>query len=153
MNSIQTQVNELFDHQGFTDGESCRNPVTGAGFMAFGEGRDDFAVQKQEACAALVAQEWSRQVNPEMPELPVHFWDIERAMRSLSIEEELFGYYARSIYCGNYKVVGHPSFSTFARAALAHPDCPDHLRNDATLIAKYPPMHMPGVASDLVFKW
>lgn len=151
MTTIQKEVDVLFEQQGFEDGGSCRNPVTGAGFMALGEGRDDLACQKQEACAALVAQEWSRQVNPEMPDLLVDPCDIERAMRSLSKEEELFGYYARSIYCGNYKVVGHPNFSTFARGALAHPDCPDHLHNDPALRAIYPPKHMPRMRSGLVF--
>ena len=145
---IRKQVDRLFRQLHARRNDLCRNPVTG---LEFQWGVDSISEQKLEACRALVAREWHAQASPGAPVLPVDALEID-AMKSGGGEKHLFGYYAQSIHCRGYSVSGHPPWETYARGVLASPYAPNFLSQDAQLMKRFPPRHMPGLTPYLTWE-
>jgi hypothetical protein len=140
--SISEQVDSLFNQLNMRRGDRCRNPVTGIKFVW---GIETISEQKLEACRALVARERHAHSSPKAPILPINVLEID-AMMSGGGEAHLLGYFAQSIALAGYNVSGHPPWETYARGVLASPYAPYVLRNDHTLIRKYPPRPMTGLS-------
>jgi hypothetical protein len=54
-------------------------------------------------------------------------------------------YYTNSLRGLNFDYLTHPLFFDYARGVLAHPQCPDHLRDEEELLAEFPPKPLPGL--------
>jgi hypothetical protein len=57
----------------------------------------------------------------------------------------LLGLYACSLMMLSYDCLGHPSFQTYGCGVMAHPDAPDHVRNDPELQVEFPAKELPGL--------
>ena len=143
---IERLVDQLFSEIGAKQGECCRNPVIGGGFVW---GIDPIATQKKAAVAALRAQEWFAVNGPrDAPLLPLSHNDVEdyRRARGLTV---LVGFYARSLSILDYDVHRHPSFDDFARGliAIAVDRGLRELEKDENLRRRFPPRPLPGMTS------
>jgi hypothetical protein len=140
--SISKHVDSLFNQLNMQRDDKCRNPVTRIEFVWSIE---TIPEQKLEACRAFVAREWHAHRSPEAPILPIDVLEID-AMMCGGGEAHLFAFFAQSIALAGYNVSGHPPWETYARGVLASPYAPVALRNDHTLIRKYPPRPMTGLS-------
>jgi len=146
---IARKVDRLFAKLNAKHGECCNNPVTSDGFVW---GLDPIAEQKEYASVFLLAREWFA-VNgpPDAPLLPVQH-DRDRFRGSGGITA-LVGFYARSLSARNYDVCKHPPFHEFACGvmAIATEKGLRNLEKDETLIRRFPPRALVGMAPGAVW--
>jgi hypothetical protein len=145
---IEKEVDRLFAELNAKSGESCRNPITGGGFVW---GLDPIATQKKEAVRALLAREWFALNGPAgAPPLPLSHDDVEdyRKARGLA---GVVGFYARSLSCRDYDVQEHPSFYDYACGLMAWDTGMWGLENDEDLKKRFPPRSLNGMRSGAIW--
>jgi len=139
---IDEIVDRLFSEIKAKRGESCRNPVTGGGFIW---GIDPIAPQKKAAVLALRAQEWFAVNGPrDAPPLPLSCDDVERYRDARGLAA-VVGFYARSLSRLDYDVQKHPSFEEFARGLMAMNTGLWGIEKDENLKRRFPPRPLAGM--------
>jgi hypothetical protein len=64
----------------------------------------------------------------------------------------LLGLYACSLWMlGYYDYRVHPTFQAYGSGVMAHPHCPDHVRDDPQLRAEFPAKMLPGLCNRLMW--
>jgi hypothetical protein len=99
---------------------------------------------------ALAARVWFSKHGPEWAQqLPLGF-EIPPLLRG-SGPLRLLGHYAQSLEFLSYNCLEHPQLYDFCRGVMAHPDAPEHVRNDPELLAEFPPKPLPGLSSRMIW--
>jgi hypothetical protein len=142
---IKSQVDRLFKDVAPCEGQCCRNPVTGGGWLV---GVDPIAPQKWIAHRGLFAREWFVFYGPhDAQPLPLSGIEIEDRKYAPGSKNPSLSYivscFAYSLGAHGYEVHSHPSFEDFARGVLAAGYAPDFVKQDKLLHKRYPPKRLP----------
>jgi hypothetical protein len=99
------------------------------------------------ACRAVRARAWFAKQGPSWCQpLPLVYYDEqEKILCSGDFARHLVVYYTNSLRGLNFDYLTHPLLFDYARGVLAHPQCPDHLRDEEELLAEFPPKPLPGL--------
>jgi len=139
---------EIFDAQRYpaiSRGEDyAKAPYLGLEYNVFDVERV-MELEYTLACG-LVAQKCVRETGPSgVPLLPL---DIHGCLELTDDENPrvvLFGYYGISL-CGDWRDFPlYPSFHDHSCGIMASPHAPDYLKNDAALLAEFPPRLLEGL--------
>jgi hypothetical protein len=82
--------------------------------------------------------------------LPIFMEEIHPLQKATGAMHVL-GCYASSLQLMNHDYLAHPRFPTFACGMMAHPDAPEHVRNDMDLQAEFPAKELPGLSSRMIW--
>jgi hypothetical protein len=63
----------------------------------------------------------------------------------------LLGCYAFSLELMCYDYLGHPSFYRYGCGMMAHPDAPEHVRDDIDLRVEFPARELPGLGRRMIW--
>jgi hypothetical protein len=150
---LKAHVHSLFKAVAQPHGSSVKNPVTGVTFVW---GEDPISEQKQQAWAALSAQEhFARFGPPDAPPLPLTYWAREDLKR-LGPLAHMVRWFARSLENSGYSAE-HPPFDDYASGVLYAFDNGLWITSDqrpefvAELKGRFPPRPLPGLAFGLVW--
>jgi len=100
--------------------------------------------------AALDAKIWFSETEPDWGPLPMGPFECGPLLHA-SGAPFLLGCYAFSLELNHFDYLGHPQITDFCRGAMAHPDAPDHVRNDLELRMDFPAKELPGLYGRLVW--
>jgi hypothetical protein len=99
---------------------------------------------------ALAARAWFAKHGPAWaPQLPLGF-EIPPLIRGGG-PLHLLGRYAQSLETLGYDYITHPQLYDFGCGVMAHPDAPEHIRNDFELQAEFPAKELPGLGPRLLW--
>ena len=113
--------------------------------------QSDIPWLKSRIRAALEARLWFSKNGPGWAQrLPLSLEEcLSRMQSSPGI---LLAHYSSSLWRQDYDYRRHPLFDDYCRGVLAHPDCPDFLREDPDLRCEFPPKSLPGIGGDLYWQ-
>jgi hypothetical protein len=144
MDAIERQVEELFNQLPRPAKGSDRlelNPVTGSQFFL---GADPIGPQKRAACRALRARELFAKIGPpDLPPLPLSYWDIENMRYKQGPLLHLLANYARSVKRRDWDLEAHPPFEVYAGGVHASPYLPEFMRDEGVM-KRFPPSPISG---------
>jgi hypothetical protein len=63
----------------------------------------------------------------------------------------LLGRFSCSLWMLSYDYRVHPDFQAYGCGVMAHPHCPDHVRDDPQLQAEFPAKPLPGLCNRLMW--
>lgn len=87
----------------------------------------------------------------DAPELPLTQQEREY-LKGGSALDYVVSLFARSLAYRDYVIKGHPDFDDYVCGVMASKDTPDWIRQDPTMLRRFPPEALPGLGGGLIYR-
>ena len=135
------EARRLLEEGSWRTGDDRTNSVTGCAFV---HGLDPLKTQIKEAAAALRAKARLARERPDLPPMPLNYWEREANKYGVNHPElpHAMALFARSLESNDYDLDKHPSFDDYMRGLF----CYEHMKKVfPALWDRFPPKPLTGL--------